>query len=312
MKFDVGVPSGAIKHFDSWVGDGDMSDFAVAAEQAGLDSVHVTDHPFPEDSWLASGGHQAFDPFVALATMSAVTTTIGLRTNLLVSGYRHPYLMARSIASLDRLSGGRMIVGMGAGYLEAEFDVLGADFASRGKRFDEALAAMADAWSGETVDRPDGFYPAQGHTMLPMPSQRPGPPVWIGGNSKAAKRRAAVSCDGWIPMAAGPTLASITGTSTLTSLEQLKSEIDEVNSRRAEAGRTNRFDVAFSAFDLPAPADDRSGEQTLDVIGRHEAIGVTWMSLPCRGRSLSACKDELAYWDETIVGPHRQATSGAD
>ena len=171
MKFDVGVPSGAIKHFDSWVGDGDMSDFAVAAEQAGLDSVHVTDHPFPEDSWLASGGHQAFDPFVALATMSAVTTTIGLRTNLLVSGYRHPYLMARSIASLDRLSGGRMIVGMGAGYLEAEFDVLGADFASRGKRFDEALAAMADAWSGETVDRPDGFYPAQGHTMLPMPSQ---------------------------------------------------------------------------------------------------------------------------------------------
>ena len=79
MKFDVGVPSGAIKHYEQWVGDGHLKDFAVHAEQAGIDGVNVTDHPFPEDSWLANGGHHAFDPFVALSSMAAVTDRIRLR-----------------------------------------------------------------------------------------------------------------------------------------------------------------------------------------------------------------------------------------
>ena len=148
MKFDVGVPSGAIKHYETWVGDGQLHDFAVAAERAGLDAVNVTDHPFPDDEWLSHGGHHAFDPFVALSSMAAVTTTIGLRTNLLVAGYRNPYMTARSVASLDVLSGGRVIVGMGAGYLRSEFEVLGADFGQRGKMFDETIEAMTAAFGG--------------------------------------------------------------------------------------------------------------------------------------------------------------------
>src|ERR1700730_1353380 len=167
LRFDVGVPSGAIKHFEAWVGEGSLNDFAVAAEKAGMDAVNVTDHPFPEDSWMANGGHHAFDPFVALSSMAAVTTTIGLRTNLLVAGYRNPYMTAPSIASLDVLSGGRMIVGMGAGYLQAEFDVLGGDYGRRGKKFDETIEAMTAAWSGQSVHRGEGFFPAEGHTMLP-------------------------------------------------------------------------------------------------------------------------------------------------
>lgn len=312
MKFDVGVPSGAIKHYDAWVGGGDLHDFAVSAEAAGIDSVHVTDHPFPEDSWLATGGHQAFDPFVALGCMAAVTSTVRLRTNLLVSGYRHPYLMARAIASLDRLSNGRTIVGMGAGYLEAEFEVLGADFAGRGKKFDEAIDAMTDAWSGESVHRPDGFYPATGHTMTPTPVQQPRPPIWIGGNSVAAKRRAAELADGWIPMPTTPTLAAITGTTELDSLDQLAGEIAEVLARRQVAGRTGPFDVGFGAFGMPKPADDPTGDAIREVIAAHEAIGVTWMSLPCRGRSLAACQDELAWLGEHVVAPYRAAAAPAD
>lgn len=311
MKFDIGVPSGAIKHYVSWVGEGQLLDFAVSAEMAGFDSVHVTDHPFPEDAWLANGGHHAFDPFVALTSMAAVTRTIRLRTNLLVAGYRSPYLMARSIASLDRLSHGRMIVGMGAGYLEAEFDALGADFAGRGKRFDEAIEAMTAAFTGESVDREGGLYPASGHSMLPTPVQQPRPPLWVGGNSAAAKRRAATLADGWIPMPANPVMAEITGTTTLTTFEQLRDEIADVHGRREEAGRTAEFDIAFGAFGMPGADDDPDGERMREVITEHEDIGVTWMSLPCRGRSLTACQEEIAWLGERVIGPMRATAGGS-
>lgn len=307
MKFDVGVPSGAIKHFESWVGDGQLNQFAIAAERHGLDSVSVTDHPFPHDAWLANGGHQSFDPFVALMSMGAVTERIALRTNLLVAGYRSPYLAARSVASLDVLSGGRTIIAMGAGYLEPEFQVLGGDFHSRGRRFDEAIEAMTAAWSGESVNRPEGLFPAVGHTMLPRPVQRPRPPIWIGGNSRAAMRRAALLADGWLPFPQGDVMSKITGSPTLTSLEQLREQIAEVHRMRAEAGRTGRFDVAFGSFGHPRREDDPTGDQWRAEIAELEEAGVTHVSIGCNGRSLGACIEELAWLGEHIVSPHRTA-----
>jgi probable F420-dependent oxidoreductase len=303
MKFDVGVPSGAIKHFESWIGDGRLHDFAVAAEAAGLDAVNVTDHPFPEDAWLANGGHHAFDPFVALGTMAAVTSRIGLRTNLLVAGYRNPYMAARSISSLDVLSGGRVIVGMGAGYLEAEFEVLGGDFARRGKKFDEAIEAMTAAFSGTTVDRPDGFFPAVGHSMLPQPVQRPRPPIWVGGNSRAALTRAALLADGWLPFPQPEVMAKITGSPALTSLDDLRAGVAQVRQLRADHGLEGPFDIAFASFGRPDPEADPDGSRYREQIAEYADAGVTWLTLGCRGRSLGACLDELAWLGENIVAP---------
>jgi probable F420-dependent oxidoreductase len=302
MKFDVGVPSGAIKHFESWVGEGELNELAVAAEQAGVDSINVTDHPFPQDAWLSNGGHQAFDPFVALTSMAAVTRTIRLRTNLLVAGYRSPYLMARSIASVDVLSHGRMIVGMGAGYLEPEFGVLGGDFAGRGKRFDDAIVAMTAAWTGQSVDR-DGLFPAHGHTMQPRPVQQPRPPIWIGGNSKAALRRAAELADGWIVLPQGEVMSKITGSPPLSTLDDLKVAIAHVRELRERSGRTEPFDIASSPFLAPG-TDDPTGERLREAIATVEDLGVTWVSIGVRGRSLQACKDELAWLAEHVVAPY--------
>jgi probable F420-dependent oxidoreductase len=309
MKFDVGVPSGAIKHFESWVGDGKLNEFAAAAEAAGLDAVNVTDHPFPSDAWLSNGGHHAFDPFVALSSMSAVTDTIKLRTNLLVAGYRNPYLTARSISSLDVLSGGRVIVGMGAGYLQPEFDVLGGDFGSRGKRFDEAIGAMTAAWSGVSSNRVGGFYPATGHSMLPRPVQRPRPPIWVGGNSEAAMRRAALLADGWLPFPQSSVMAQITGSPVLSSLDDLTTGIARVTALRHEAGITEPFDIAFASFDRPDPQEDPSGERFREALVPYEDAGVTWLTLGCRGRTLAACKEELAWLSEAIVLPYRRAST---
>src|SRR5690348_8441543 len=110
---------------------------SLAAEQAGFFAVYVTEHPMPGDDWLATGGHHALDPFVALSFAAAATSSIRLQTNLAVPAYRNPFLLAKSVASLDHLSGGRVILGVGAGYLEPEFRALGVDYAERNALTDE-------------------------------------------------------------------------------------------------------------------------------------------------------------------------------
>jgi alkanesulfonate monooxygenase SsuD/methylene tetrahydromethanopterin reductase-like flavin-dependent oxidoreductase (luciferase family) len=129
------LPVHRVEGGDEFVSGDAIAELSVAAEKAGYDAVSVTDHPFPGDKWLARGGHHALDPFSSLAFAAASTSTLRLHTNLLVLAYRNPWLAAHQVATLDRLSGGRVILGIGAGYLEPEFDAVGAvrDFVDKSK-----------------------------------------------------------------------------------------------------------------------------------------------------------------------------------
>src|SRR5919112_1332149 len=191
MRISLGLETSRADQADEFVTGGAVAEMAQAAEAAGFDAVFVTDHPFPDDEWLASGGHHALDPLVALSYAAAATSTIGLHTNLYVAAYRNPFLSAKGIATLDRLSGGRVILGIGAGYLEPEFDALGVAFDERNDLTDEAIVMMKRAWSESGVVAKGAHFDASaGHTRLPRPVQQPHPPIWIGGNSKRAIRRA--------------------------------------------------------------------------------------------------------------------------
>ncbi|HVV08187.1 LLM class F420-dependent oxidoreductase [Amycolatopsis sp.] len=298
MKLNYQFPMRAVKHWDTWIGDRDLADIAVAAEESGFDLISTTDHPFPARDWLANGGHHAFDPFVALSFMAAATRRVRLLTFVLVAGYRNPYLAAKSAASLDRLSGGRLVVGMGAGYQQAEFEVLDASFADRGPRFDAAIGAMRAAWSGEAVERDDEFFPAHGHVMLPRPAQRPGPPVWIGGNSKAAMRRVAETADGWLPFEQPAAMAAVTGTPELTAGE-LGERIGRLREMRSAAGRPPEFDVCFT----PAPDRDpeRAAEQLAAVLPGYERAGVTYLSIDSHARSIDDCLHEIALFGKALA-----------
>ena len=128
MRYNLQFPNRAAKYIENWLGDGRFSDFGLLAEEAGFDGVSVYDHPFPADAWLEVGGHVSFDPFVSLAVIAERTKRIRLLTNILVLPYRSPFVTAQALATLDRLSGGRATAGVAAGYLEAEFQVLGAPF----------------------------------------------------------------------------------------------------------------------------------------------------------------------------------------
>ncbi|WP_436776371.1 LLM class flavin-dependent oxidoreductase [Yinghuangia sp. YIM S09857] len=144
---------------------------ARAAKAAGLDAAFTTDHPFPDDRWLHSGGHHTVDPMLVLSFAAAATSTLRLHTNLFVPAYRCPFLSAKMISTPDGLSGGRVIIGVGAGYLQPEFTALGADFDNRNDHLDEAIRAMRAAWTGESITFESSGYTATGNTMLPRPTQ---------------------------------------------------------------------------------------------------------------------------------------------
>ena len=158
---------------------------------------------------------------------------VKLLTFVLVAGYRNPYLAAKALASLDKLSGGRVVAGMAAGYLRSEFTVSGADWDHRERCSTTPWTRCDAVGSGETVEI-GGPFPASGHTQLPLPSRVGGPPVWIGGNSGAARRRVADKGDGWMPIAQGEAMAKITRTPPLESIAQLAEMVADIERRRAE------------------------------------------------------------------------------
>jgi alkanesulfonate monooxygenase SsuD/methylene tetrahydromethanopterin reductase-like flavin-dependent oxidoreductase (luciferase family) len=113
---------------------GDLGDVAQAVERAGFDGLSLTEHPIPGARWLASGGHQSLDPFVGLGFAAGVTHRIRLLTHLSVAPYRNPFLLAKAAATVDKLSRGRMVLGLGVGYHKAEYYALGVDFDERNVR----------------------------------------------------------------------------------------------------------------------------------------------------------------------------------
>ncbi|UIX29302.1 TIGR03619 family F420-dependent LLM class oxidoreductase [Streptomyces sp. GQFP] len=295
LKFNLTFPMRAVKHYERWIGDaGGLGAVARVVENAGFDAVSMSEHPYPDREWLANGGHHAFDPFVSLSMMAAATEHLRVITYAMVPGYRSPYLAAKSAASLDLLSGGRLTLGIAAGYLETEFEALGADFGRRGKLLDEAIAAMRATWAGEEHHGPE--YGVEGHLTLPGPAQPGGPPIWIGGNSAPAQRRARELADGWMPMAQSAQMAEVTRTPPLTDLATLRRMIGEQNAHRADAGKPPA-DISFVTFEngLLRDADVTAFCDALEPrLDDYADAGITWITIEPASRSFADFSADVA------------------
>ena len=178
-----------------------MVRIAQAAESAGFDSVWASEHVVLPDvqgqqSYMAPE-HRILNPVAALTHIAAHTSTIRLGTGVIVLPQHHPLVLAKEIASLDVLSGGRMIFGVGVGWARPEFRALGVPFEDRGQRMDEYLAAMRAIWSQEKPAYYGQFVSFDNIQAYPRPLQRPYPPIVVGGRSPAAFRRAVEVAHGW-------------------------------------------------------------------------------------------------------------------
>ncbi|MBJ7336479.1 TIGR03619 family F420-dependent LLM class oxidoreductase [Mycolicibacterium sp.] len=294
-------PMRAVKHWTRWTEGASIGDIARLVEDAGFDAFSMSEHPYPDKEWLANGGHHAFDPFVSLSFAAAATTRIRLMTYLLVSGYRSPFVTAKAAASFDLLSGGRFTLGTGAGYLKSEFEALGADFDHRGALLDEAIAAWKATWAG--VDHDGPAFGVSGHLALPPPLTTGGPPVWIGGNGKAAQRRVVEVADGWMPMAASGEMAAITRARPLEDVATLGEWITAINKRRADVGR-EPADVAFVPFEAEVLASGDCSGFTAAVQPRLEAYadaGVTWITVEPASRSFTDFRTDVDVLASQLV-----------
>ena len=188
MRFSVTYPLASGRASAEFATRRGVVEFARAAEEAGFDGIGFTDHPAPTHRWMTAGGHDALDPFAALAFCAAVTERILLIPNEVVLPYRNPLLVAKSVATIDALSGGRFVLAVGTGYLKGEYRALGVDFDERNALFDEALEVMRGVWTTDDFQYEGRNFTAHGQTANPKPS---GPiPIWIGGNSRLSRLKA--------------------------------------------------------------------------------------------------------------------------
>ncbi len=199
-------------------------DLAVRAEQLGFDSVWASEHVF-NVSYVYDriGTKPYYEPLTILTYVASMTTTIGLGTSVLVLPYHNPIRLAKVAATLDVLSGGRVMLGVGVGVIEEELEAMGSPYAERGAISDESLDIMIELWTKEDPSFDGKYHQFSGMKFTPKPVQKPHIPIIIGGTSRAAIRRAARVGTVWHPTALPP--------------ETLAESIDYLKEQAVKAGR---------------------------------------------------------------------------
>jgi probable F420-dependent oxidoreductase len=300
MHFTIGLPTDHVGQASEFVTGEAVMECARVAEDAGFDACFVTDHPAPDIKWLAGGGHHALDPFVALSFAAAATTRLRVQTHILVLPYRNPLLTAKSVLSLDVLSGGRVILGVAPGYLKPEFAALGVDFDERNELTDEAIDVMKKIWTDGELEFEGRNFRTRGTTMAPPTPQRPHPPIWVGGNSTAAIRRAAERGEGWVPFPNPPGMRAVR-TPPLSDIDELGRRIAVLREHAATIGRTEPIDICFSPFARDASA-------IVAEIHALEALGVTWTVLGAgNATTRAAWTDGARHIADAVIAPYRAA-----
>lgn len=306
MRFMLEYPLHSDLDGGAWLDPANITAFARAAEEAGVDGIALTDHPAPSRKWLEHGGHETLDPFVGLGFIAAVTSRIRLMTGLAVVPYRNPFLLAKSMTAVDVVSGGRATFVIGAGYLRSEFAALGVDFDERNALFDEAIEVWKGLWATDDFHYEGRHFTAVGVGLEPRPVQRPHPPLWLGGNARLVRQRVARWGQGWNPMIGGGALLARTArTRAIDTDAELAALIREIKTEMVEHGRDpETLDVAAGS-PTPPPAD-ASVEERLDALGRLAELGVTWTSFRFPHDSVAGAVDAVRrYGDEIIAKADR-------
>ncbi len=172
---------------------------ATKAEEVGFDAIFVNDHIIVGSDARSAPWTNVYDPLVSMSFIAAHTTRIGVGVSVLIMPYRNPIATAKALATLDRMSGGRLTIGVGVGWNEVEFAALGIPFHARGARTNEYLRLWQACWAPGRVSFSGKFISFTDMFVNPKPMQQPHPPIWAGGTSDAALRRAAQFAAVWQP-----------------------------------------------------------------------------------------------------------------
>src|SRR5262245_51139489 len=265
---------------------------AVRAEELGYDSVWVSDHVVVPHAKVVNFGETIFDPLVTLALIAGATRRVRLGTTVLIVPYRNAVLTAKMVSSLDALSGGRVILGVGAGWVAAESAMLGVPFAERGAMTDEHLRAMQELWTS-TAPAFEGTYTRFSRVRFaPRPLQTPHPPIWVGGHSRAALRRTVAFGEAWHPINRPPDEIRA-GRATLQRLS-------EQAGRAAPPAIALRNDVRVLRPDQPTPSSAHAGRvlagepaALVEQIGELAECGVEYLVVELLSEDGAALAEQM-------------------
>ncbi len=281
-----------------------VTEFARTAEAAGFDGIGFTDHPAPTDRWLTSGGHDALDPYVALTFCAAVTERIRLIPNIAVLPYRHPLIVAKTVATMAMLSDDRFTLAVATGYLRSEYRGLGIDFEQRNALFDQAIDVLRGMWTQDDFTFEGIGIDAKGLNANPKP--RVAVPIWIGGNSKLSRLRVARYGDGWTPFPAPKSMSATTKTPALETVGDLSAMLDELWQFIDEEGRDRSdIDVAFGTPEGGRLDEHFNADAHLAALDELAELGVTWVGLSVPGASLSQSLEGLERYGTSVIAPSR-------
>jgi probable F420-dependent oxidoreductase len=299
-----------------------VAEFARLAERHGYAGIAFTDHPAPTVRWTAAGGEGSSDPLVSLAYCAAVTSSIELMTFVLALPYHNPFRLAHQAATLDALSGGRLTLGLGTGYLRGEMRAMGASPDSRLAAFDAVLETMLTAWAADSVSgsfsapgagTTSGWSAREVHVQ-PRPIQQPHPPLWFHGNGAFGRERAARYGGGWLGILTTPQLATTIRTAHLPDLDAARLAIDDLH-RRCEAVGRDPAAVSLGLSGLWPMLDIRRGwdpEAIVEVARAAASIGVGTLFTTICGDDPTAANDTLAAFGEQVVGAVRDIDTDID
>lgn len=315
MKFGFGVPTrGPLAN------PADIAAIATAGEELGFAIVTVNDHvvvprdvgsryPYSQSGdWAGGSTGEAMEHLVLLAWLARVTERMRLLTAVTVVPYRAPVVTAKMLATIDVLSGGRLTLGVGAGWMREEFEALGTPpFEERGRITDEYLRVFKTLWTEEAPSFAGDYAAFDNIDSLPKPEQKPHPPLWIGGESGPAMRRVAALGDGWYPVGSNPNRP-------LDVPEKYAVAVADLAEKVAAQGRDMAdIDLAYSASwyagdGRAMPSSDggrraftgEDGEVAADI-ARYAALGVGSMTLSFLAGTVTETCDRMEHFMQDIV-----------
>ena len=278
MKFGVCLPNFVLATQDSGlVSKEGIVGVAKRAEELGYDSVWVTDHVVGPVDYTRLDP-TVYDPLSVLSYVAAVTNRVSLGTSALVVPYRNPVIVAKTLATIDQLSGGRLILGAAAGWMRQEFHALGVPREERGRRTDEYLRVIEALWEQEEPSFSGQFFHLAGIHYEPKPLQQPRPPIWVGGRGRRAIRRAVELGDAWFPYTIDLSREEV---GWLKESREHLLELARQSTRReppALALRTPAH-LAPRALGESRPYLSGNREQLREDVAYLEGIGVTYLVL---------------------------------
>lgn len=288
MRFGITFSGLSARHYP---------EVAAVAEQHGFAALWMPEHlVFPvemppqygytEDGYPPMNSRlPTFDPWVVLGAVASRTTSIALGTGVFILPLRHPIKVARSVVTLDRMSNGRVLLGIGVGWMRDEFDIVGEEFANRGRRTDEMIELMRRLWTDEIIEFHGDFYDIPPIHFEPKPVHgAAGIPFVVGGTSPGALARAGRLGDGWIHHR--QIRSGDPGELRERDFAELADHIAALRRHRDEAGRTGPFEIVAGMGSDPA------------AIRRAEELGVTMYNVGPEVPGLRGSKDQFIEWIE--------------